>query len=94
VRYSSRNWGASLFRGSWRGIISNASQTWNQEHKTYEFDGHLLIVQQIGAFENDAEGALANLLADAIMHADHVGRGRHGLRRAGARRALLQSGDG
>jgi len=60
--------------------------------KTYKLDGNLLVVQEIGAFEDDAEGALSNLLADAIMHADHVGRGRHGLRRATAPSVVLQTG--
>ena len=46
----------------------------------YKFDGDLLVVQKIGSLEDDAKRALANLLADAIVHADDVGgRGRgHG----------------
>lgn len=37
-----------------------------------ELDGDLLLVEQVGALEDDAKGALSNLLADAIMHAHDV----------------------
>ena len=46
-----------------------------------ELDGYLLLVEQVGALEDDAKGALANLLADAVVNADDVGGGaaaRHG----------------
>lgn len=46
-----------------------------------ELDGNLLLVEQVGALEDDAKGALANLLADAVVDADDVGGGaatRHG----------------
>ena len=48
-----------------------------------ELDCNLLLVKQVGALEDDAEAALADLLADAVVDADHVGRGaaaRHGAR--------------
>lgn len=37
-----------------------------------EFDGDLLVVEQIGALEDDTERALSYLLADAVVHANHV----------------------
>ena len=37
-----------------------------------KLDGHLLLVEQVGALKDDAETALANLLADAVVHADDV----------------------
>jgi len=37
-----------------------------------ELDGDLLLVEQVGALEDDAETALANLLADAVVHAHNV----------------------
>jgi hypothetical protein len=40
-----------------------------------ELDGNLLLVEQVGALEDDAEGALADLLADAVVDADDVGGG-------------------
>lgn len=40
--------------------------------ETYEFDGDLLVVQQVGAFEYDTKGALSNLLPDAIVHTDDI----------------------
>lgn len=40
-----------------------------------ELDGDLLLVEQVRALEDDTKAALANLLADAIMHAHDVGRG-------------------
>jgi hypothetical protein len=43
-----------------------------------ELDGDLLLVQQVGALEDDTEGALANLLPDAVVDADDVGRRRSG----------------
>jgi hypothetical protein len=61
---------------------------------TYKFDGNLLVVQKIGSFENDAERALSNLLSNAVVDADHIGGGRHGLRRKTAQIVLLQSDDG
>lgn len=49
---------------------------------TYEFDGDLLIVQQVGALENDTKGTLSDLLADAVVYADNVARrGSHRGRR-------------
>jgi len=41
--------------------------------ETHEFNGDLGVVQQIGALEDDTERTLADLLADAVMHADDVG---------------------
>lgn len=40
--------------------------------QTYEFDGDLLVVQQVGAFEYDTEGALSNLLPDAIVNTNDI----------------------
>jgi hypothetical protein len=37
-----------------------------------EFYGNLLLVEQVDALENDAKGALANLLADVVVDADDV----------------------
>lgn len=48
---------------------------------TYEFDGDLCVVEQVGAFKDDAKRSLSDLLAHAIVHADDIGRrGRHGQR--------------
>lgn len=43
---------------------------------TDEFDGDLLIVEEIGSFEDNAERALANLLTNTVVHTHNVGRGR------------------
>ena len=40
---------------------------------THEFDGHLLVIQQVRALEDNAKRALAYFLADAVVHAHHVG---------------------
>jgi hypothetical protein len=50
-----------------------------------ELDGDLLLVEQVGAFEDDAETAFANLLADAVVDADDVGgvAARHVVRSRG-----------
>lgn len=48
-----------------------------------KLDCDLLVVEQVCALEDDTKRALANLLANAIVHADDVGRrgaGRHGRR--------------
>jgi hypothetical protein len=42
------------------------------EGGTDEFDGDLLIVQQVGSFENNAERTLSNLLADSVVDADDI----------------------
>jgi len=47
---------------------------------TYEFDGNLLVVQQVCALEYHPKGSLSNLLSDPIMHTDDIRRrGSHGL---------------
>jgi hypothetical protein len=58
-----------------------------------ELDGNLLLVEQVGALKDDAKGALANLLTDAIVDAHDVARARarcHDDRCAGC----VQLGDG
>ncbi len=40
-----------------------------------ELDGDGLGVEQVGAFKDDAEGALSDLFADAVVYADDVGAG-------------------
>ena len=46
---------------------------------TYEFDGDLLVVQEVGALENDTKRTFTNFLAHAVVNAHHVGgRGGHG----------------
>ena len=39
-----------------------------------ELDGDLLLVEQVGALENNAKTTLADLLADAVVDAHHIGR--------------------
>jgi hypothetical protein len=49
---------------------------------TYKLDGDLLVVEQVGTLKQHAKGALANFLADTVVHAYDVGRrGGHGSRR-------------
>lgn len=46
---------------------------------TDKLDGDLLVVEEIGSFENDAKGALTNLLTDTVMDTYDIGRRRsHG----------------
>lgn len=46
---------------------------------THKFDGHLLIVEQIGTLKDDTKGALPDFLSDSVVDADDVGRrGSHG----------------
>ena len=54
-----------------------------------ELDGDLLLVEQVGALEDDAERALANLLADAIVDAHDVGRRCVSRRHSGLRCGAL-----
>lgn len=37
-----------------------------------ELDGHLGVVEQVCPLEDNAEAALADLLADAVVHADDI----------------------
>lgn len=39
----------------------------------FELYGNLLLVEQVDALKDNAKGALANLLADAVAGADDVG---------------------
>lgn len=43
-----------------------------ETRNTHKFDRYLLIVQEIGALENDTERALSNLLADSVMDTDDI----------------------
>ena len=40
---------------------------------TYEFDGHLLIVQQVCPLEYDTERSLTDLLSHSVVHANDIG---------------------
>jgi hypothetical protein len=39
---------------------------------TYELDGNLLVVQKIGALENDTKRTLADLLSNSIVYTDDI----------------------
>lgn len=39
---------------------------------THKLDGDLLIVQQVGALEDDTKRTLANLLPNPVVHTDNV----------------------
>jgi len=41
-----------------------------------ELDGDLGVVEQVGALEDHAEAALADLLADAVVYADNIATAR------------------
>jgi hypothetical protein len=41
----------------------------------FELDGNLLLIKQVDALEDDAKGALANLLANAVTNANDVRKG-------------------
>ena len=44
---------------------------WMRE--TYEFDGDLLVVQQVCSLENYTKRTLSDFLADSIMDTDDIG---------------------
>ena len=45
---------------------------------TYKLDSHLLVVEQVGALENDTERALTDLLAYSVVDTDDIAAGgRH-----------------
>lgn len=46
--------------------------SWAEKVTTYEFDRHLLVIEQIGPLKDDAKGTLANLLPDAVMNPDDI----------------------
>jgi hypothetical protein len=47
--------------------------------RTYKFDSNLLVIQEVGALENDTEGTFTDFLADTVVDTHHVGgRGGHG----------------
>lgn len=41
---------------------------------TYEFDSDLLVVQEVGALEDDTKGSLANFLAHTVVNTHHIRR--------------------
>lgn len=77
-------WVVRRRHGSMKGMGVDKCRSW-AAGKTHKLDSNLLVVQQVGALENDAKRALADLLADAVVHADDVRRGRSHGERAGAR---------
>lgn len=80
VRYSSRSWGASLLRGSCFGQYQDIPyRPWEEIEVTHEFDSHLLVVQEVGALENDTKRTLTDLLAHTVVDTHYVRGGRcHG----------------
>lgn len=40
----------------------------------FKFDGDLLVVQQIRSFKDNTKRTLSNLLPDAVVHPDNIGR--------------------
>lgn len=40
--------------------------------RTYEFDGDLLVVQEVGSLEDNTKGALADLLPHSVVNADDI----------------------
>lgn len=75
----------SVNKGSIQGPPAACSGGLVSAWLAYEFDGHLLVVQQIGAFEDDTKRTLSDLLANTIVDANHIGRRRgHG---GGSKRA-------
>lgn len=55
---------------------------------TYKFDGYLLVVEKVGAFENDAKRALSYLFAHSVVHSNDVRR-RGGHRFVDSRLGLM-----
>ena len=47
-------------------------RTW-KKRLPYKLDRDLLIVQKVCALEDDPEGPLSDLLANAVVHANNVG---------------------
>jgi hypothetical protein len=46
--------------------------SWRQ--RTYKLDSHLLAIEKVHSFEDDAKGALSDLLPHSIMHPNNVRR--------------------
>lgn len=42
---------------------------------TYKFDGHLLVVQQVGTLKDDTKGTFTNLLSHSVVDTHYVRRG-------------------
>lgn len=57
-----------------RGYTCHKQATATATEATHKLDGDLLVVQQVGALEDDTEGALADLLPDPVVDAHDVGR--------------------
>lgn len=74
VRYSSRSWGASLLRGSYFGQSGDIPfhREYEEAEITYEFDGDLLVIQEVGAFENDTKRTLTDLLTHTVVDTHYV----------------------
>ena len=54
-------------------LIGSARRLAGQgERERYEFDGDLLVVQEVGALENDTKGAFTDLLAHTVVDTHYV----------------------
>lgn len=42
---------------------------------THKFDGHLLIIEQIGTLKDNTERSFTNFFPNAIVDTDHIWRG-------------------
>ena len=63
----------------WSVLGSPFHREYEQAASTYEFDGDLLVVQKVGALENDTKRTLTDLLAHTIVDTHYVRGGRrHG----------------
>jgi len=64
-----------VHRFSWVPAF-NEYLTWptRTDRQTYKLDGDLRVIQKVRSFEDNAETTLSDLLSDAIVHTDNIGR--------------------
>lgn len=65
-----------LWRVALPGFLSEVSRVPHPKRMMitpYEFNGDVLVVEQIGTLENNTKGALADLLAHTVVDAHYVG---------------------
>ena len=43
------------------------------KRRTYEFDGNLLVVEEVGTLKDDTERTLSDLLSHSVVYTDDVG---------------------
>lgn len=67
-----RSCGVPAVAVSTEDVSDEVGQGRSGQGRTYEFDRNLLVVEKVGALENDTKGSFTNFLAHSVVNSHHV----------------------